>query len=237
MAVWLLVLSFSAINVGVLGQPDSNGFISIDCGISSNSSYIDSGTKLLYTSDLQFIDTGNNHNISAEYVSPTLSPHYRNVRSFTSGLRNCYTLKSLVVGVKYIVRATFLYGNYDGLNEPPMFDLHIGVNYWKTLNMSDVHSNGNAEIIAEVITVTPVDYIQVCLLNTGSGTPFISSLDLRPLKNTIYPGANATQSLSLVRRLNAGPTDTTIIRYPDDPHDRMWEPWSNVPFWTEITTT
>jgi Malectin-like domain len=28
-----------------------------------------------------------------------------------------------------------------------------------------------------------------------------------------------------------------LIRYPDDPHDRMWEPWSNVPFWTEITTT
>ncbi|KAJ3670935.1 hypothetical protein LUZ60_008361 [Juncus effusus] len=233
MVAWFLLLSFFAINVGVHGQLDSTGFISIDCGISPNSSYTDAGTKLLYTSDSQFIDTGSNHNISAEYISPTLLTQYQNLRSFPTGTRNCYTLKSLEVGLKYLVRATFMYGNYDGLNKIPFFDLHIGVNFWKTLNLTDAEKT----TIAEVMIVTPVDYIQVCLVNTGSGTPFISSLDLRPLKNSIYPAVNATQSLSLVRRLNAGPTDTAIIRYPDDPHDRMWEPWSNVPFWTEITTT
>ncbi|KAJ3704097.1 hypothetical protein LUZ61_007802 [Rhynchospora tenuis] len=126
-----------------------------------------------------------------------------------------------------------MYGNYDGLNKGVIFDLHIGVNYWRTVNISDP----DKRTIAEVIFVAPVDYIQVCLVNSGLGTPFISSLDLRPMKNRLYPFANSSQSLVLAGRLNAGPTDTTIIRYPDDPHDRMWEPWSNEPTWAEITTT
>ncbi|KAJ4768531.1 Leucine-rich repeat protein kinase family protein [Rhynchospora pubera] len=220
-------------NAGVTGQADNTGFVNIDCGLPANSSYKDASSTLTYISDAQFIDTGTNHNISVEYVTPTLSPHYLNVRSFDTGVRNCYTIKSLVSGLKYLVRATFLYGNYDGLNKGVIFDLHIGVNYWKTVNISDPGKT----TIAEVMFVAPVDYIQVCLVNTGSGTPFISSLDLRPMKSSLYPSANSSQSLALVRRLNAGPTDSTILRYPDDPHDRMWEPWSNVPYWTEITTT
>lgn len=26
-------------------------------------------------------------------------------------------------------------------------------------------------------------------------------------------------------------------RFPDDRYDRLWEPWSNEPYWTELTTT
>lgn len=150
-----------------------------------------------------------NCDISREYITPSLSRQYLTVRSFDSGTRNCYSLKSLVPESKYLIRATFLYGNYDGLNKFAMFDLHVGVNFWKTINISDA----KIPIIAEVITVAPADYVQVCLVNTGGGTPFISSLDLRPLRSTIYQFANSTQSLSVVRRLNAGPTDTTIIRH------------------------
>ncbi|KAJ4821267.1 Leucine-rich repeat protein kinase family protein [Rhynchospora pubera] len=235
MILWWCMLLLSLLgtdNKWVRGQFDSNGFISIDCGLSENDSYIDEHTKLSYISDAQFIDTGLNHNISKEYT-PSLSRQYLTVRSFNSGARNCYSLKSLVLGSKYLIRATFLYGNYDGLNQFAMFDLYLGVNFWKTVNISDAVT----PIIAEVITVAPADYVQVCLANTGGGTPFISSLDLRPLKDTLYLLANSTQSLSLVKRLNAGPTNTTIIRYPDDLHDRLWEPWSNEPYWSELTTT
>ncbi|XP_078169131.1 putative leucine-rich repeat receptor-like protein kinase At2g19210 [Carex rostrata] len=233
MALWFAFLaSFLLNNAGVSSQADNTGFVSIDCGLPGNSTYKDVST-LTYSSDAQYIDTGTNHNISVVYITPTISPHCLNVRSFDTGIRNCYTIKSLEAAVKYLVRATFMYGNYDGLNKGPIFDLHIGVNYWKTVNTS----NPEKLIIAEVIFVTTVDYIQVCLVNTGFGTPFISSLDLRPMKSSLYPSANSSRALSLVRRLNAGPTDTKIIRYPDDPHDRMWEPWSNVPYWTEITTT
>ncbi|XP_078169128.1 putative leucine-rich repeat receptor-like protein kinase At2g19210 isoform X2 [Carex rostrata] len=234
MALWFVFLaSFFLNNARVSGQADNTGFVSIDCGLPGNSTYKDVSSTLTYSSDVQYIDTGTNYNISVEYITPTLSPHYLNVRSFNTGIRNCYTIKSLVAKLKYLVRATFMYGNYDGLNKGPIFDLHIGVNYWKTVNTSDPEKL----IIAEVMFVTPVDYIQVCLVNTGFGTPFISSLDLRPMKSSLYPSANSSQALSLYSRLNAGPTDTKFIRYPDDPHDRMWKPWSNVPFWTELTTT
>jgi Malectin-like domain len=183
--------------------------VSIDCGLPGNSSYKDASSSLTYSSDAQYINTGTNYNISVEYITPTLSPHYLNVRSFDTGTRNCYTIKSLVVGLKYLVRATFMYGNYDGLKKGVIFDLHIGINYWKTLNIS----NPDKTTIAEVLFVPSVDHIQVCLMNTGGGTPFISSLDLRPMKSRHYPSSNSSQYLSLVRRLNAGPTDTTIIRY------------------------
>ena len=46
------------------------------------------------------------------------------------------------------------------------------------------------------------DIVHVCLVNTGYGTPFISALELRHLKNTSYvtpPG-----SLSLVFRADVG---------------------------------
>ncbi|KAJ3704081.1 hypothetical protein LUZ61_007786 [Rhynchospora tenuis] len=211
MILWWCILFLSLLgtdNKCVRGQFDGNGFISIDCGLPENGSYIDDHTKLSYISDTQFIDTGLNHNISKEYT-PSVSKQYLTVRSFNSGTRNCYSLKSLVPGSKYLIRATFLYGNYDGLNQFSMFDLYIGVNFWKTVNIS----NAVTPVIAEVITVALADYVQVCLVNTGGGTPFISSLDLRPLKDTLYLLANSTQSLALVKRLNAGPTDTTIIRH------------------------
>ncbi|KAJ3695084.1 hypothetical protein LUZ60_000461 [Juncus effusus] len=133
----LFFLSFS---LHVLGQPDSLGFISIDCGLPPNSSYIDKVTKLTYISDTQFIDTGVNHN--------------------------------------------------------------------------------------------------VCLLDKGTGMPFISSLDLRPLNTGLYPAvSNASVSMSLHRRLNAGVDDSVLVRYPDDQHDRIWEPFSLPGSWTQVNTT
>ena len=131
------------------------------------------------------------------------------MRSFPDGARNCYTLRSIVAGLKYLLRATFKYGNYDGLARLPIFDLYIGVNFWTMVNVTDADS----AIIRdrEAIVLVPDDFVQVCLVNTGTGTPFISGLDLRPLKSTLYPQANATQGLVLLARLNFGPTNSTAI--------------------------
>ncbi|CAA6667505.1 unnamed protein product [Spirodela intermedia] len=49
-----------------------------------------------------------------------------NLRSFPNGTRNCYTLSPVQSGDRYLIRAGFLYGNYDGRGSPPIFDLHIG---------------------------------------------------------------------------------------------------------------
>ncbi|TVU19669.1 hypothetical protein EJB05_35832, partial [Eragrostis curvula] len=66
-----------------------------------------------------------------------------------------------------------------------------------------------------------------------TGTPFISGLELRPLKNSLYPQVNAMRWLNKLNRVNFGPTDATyivsaknnaMVRYPDDPYDRKWFP-------------
>ncbi|KAM0826257.1 hypothetical protein ACQ4PT_069007 [Festuca glaucescens] len=216
-------------------QPDDLGFISIDCGIPVNSTYQDPITNILYYLDYGFIGTGENRNISSDYINPSLAKGYFNLRFFPHGARNCYTLRSLVTGDRYLVRASFYYGNYDGPNKPPVFDLYLGANYWHEVNFGDARSVNWMDIIV----VSPTDYLQVCLVNKGSGTPFISALELRSLKTTLYPAVNASQSLALIssNRFLLGPTDKSILRYPSDLHDRIWSTYDAIPNWTEISTT
>uniref|UniRef100_J3M919 Protein kinase domain-containing protein n=1 Tax=Oryza brachyantha TaxID=4533 RepID=J3M919_ORYBR len=236
--LWLRILCIAVATGGVLqarAQPDLKGFISIDCGIEAKTGYVDDMTTLSYVPDDGFTDgAGTNHNISVEYMTPSISKRYHNLRSFPDGARSCYTLRSLVPGLKYLIRAVFMYGNYDGLNKLPVFDLYIGVDFLTTVNIT--RPDGAA--LEEAIVVVPDDFVQVCLVNTGAGTPFISGLDLRPLKSTLYPQVTETQGLSLFGRWNFGPTSNTeIIRYPEDPHDRVWLPWINPTDWAVISTT
>uniref|UniRef100_A0A0D9WIV1 Protein kinase domain-containing protein n=1 Tax=Leersia perrieri TaxID=77586 RepID=A0A0D9WIV1_9ORYZ len=231
---WLLLLCFTAGVLQARAQPDNNGFISVDCGLPGKTGFVDNKTTIFIAADDGFTDGGEFHNISAEFITPTLGRSYHTLRSFPDGTRNCYTLRSLVPGLKYLIRAFFMYGNYDGLNKLPMFDLYIGVNFWTTVNITAPDN----PVIVEAIVVVPDDFVQVCMMKTGAGTPFISGLNLRPLKNMLYPQANATQGLVLLGRFNFGPTDyTDIIRYPDDPHDRIWFVWSDSTRWSEISTT
>ncbi|GJM89506.1 hypothetical protein PR202_ga05707 [Eleusine coracana subsp. coracana] len=230
---WLPIFCLlAAATAGVLqvrAQPDNIGFVSIDCGLPGTASYVDNITTLSYVPDAAFTDAGSNHNISAEYMLPRLFKRLYNVRSFPDGARNCYTIRSLVAGLKYLIRASFYHGNYDGLSRLPMFDMYIGVNFVGTVNVS---SHDSLKIV-EAIVVVPDDFVQVCLANTGSGTPFISSLELRPLKIKLYPLVNATQGLVLHERWNFGATDT--VRYPDDPHDRIWVPWTEPSIWDSLS--
>ncbi|KAG1346648.1 putative LRR receptor-like serine/threonine-protein kinase [Cocos nucifera] len=213
-------------------------FISIDCGIPDGSSYTDDGTNMTYTSDAQFIDAGVNHNISADHMTTSLQRQQSSLRSFPNGPRNCYTLKPVKQGQKYLIRAIFLHGNYDGCcksnaNVSLQFDLHLGVNLWKQVNIS----NTSFVYRSEIMTVASADFILVCLINKGHGIPFISSLELRPLKGTLYPVVNSTCSLVLHARRNFGKKYGTILRYPDDQKDRIWIPFRNDPFWSDISTT
>ncbi|VAI55434.1 unnamed protein product [Triticum turgidum subsp. durum] len=139
------------------------------------------------------------------------------------------------MGNKYLVRAAFYYGNYDGLGKPPVFDLYMGTNYWHEVSFSDA----GAFKWLDIILVAPDDYLQVCLVNKGMGNPFISGLDLRPLKTTLYPEVNATQSLVLVNsnRFHMGPTDGSVIRYPSDSNDRIWTTYNTIPNSVEISST
>ncbi|XP_078149608.1 putative LRR receptor-like serine/threonine-protein kinase At1g51880 isoform X2 [Carex rostrata] len=222
MVLWriILLLIFAVTIHQVHSQLDSNGFLSIDCGLSVNSSYIDSETKLTYVSDEQFIDTGVTSQISSSYIiSNSPLKELETVRSFPTGIRNCYTLRSMTVGFKYLIRATFYYANYDNLNKPPTFDIYLGIDFWDTV---ETFNDGDTFYYHEIIVLAAANYIQVCLVNKNLGNPFISSLHLRQLNSKIYQFANATQSLILVERKDLG--GSKDISYPQDKYDRWWFP-------------
>lgn len=192
------------INYNAVAVTAASGFITIDCGF-LGTSYVDTTTTLSFIPDVGFTDAGENHNISAAYATPQLPSYFRNVRSFPTGTRNCYTFPSLTPGNKYLLRASFMYGNYDGKNRLPDFDLYVGVHYWTNVSVPD-----NAKLLRlAVFVVVPDDFVEVCLINTGRGTPFISVLSLRPVKTTLYPQVTATQGLVLQARysFDQQPTD------------------------------
>ncbi|TVU49680.1 hypothetical protein EJB05_01006, partial [Eragrostis curvula] len=248
LVVLLCLAASSELLTVIHGQLDSPGFISIDCGIAADRTYSDQSTSgLRYVSDAGFTDAGLNGVVGPPYDQPDMAERYRTVRYFPgdgAAPRSCYTLRPVTPGGKYLVRAAFYYGNYDGLNRPPVFDLHIGVNSWATVNVT---AAGDRYIL-EAVVVSPDDFLQVCLVNTGLGTPFVSGLDLRPLRWTMYPEATVNQSLLLLslsrpsatfgfNRYNFWPAGYPLFRYPYDPYDRLWQRYGTVAAWTNINTS
>lgn len=238
MVIFLLavVFSFNCIH----GQLDSHGFISIDCGYVTTPTYTDPKIGITFASDEGFTDAGLVHPVDKGNLQPGLADRYLNIRYFPSGVRNCYTLRSLTPGGKYLVRAAFGYGDYDKLNRLPTFDLYFGANYWTTVTIV----NSTTAYLFETIAVSPADFLQICLVNIQSGTPFISGLDLRPLMSDLYPAATETHSLVLLsyfrdtvgfglNRYHFG-TNYQHIRFPDDPFDRIWQRYEDVPGWADI---
>ncbi|KAI9107842.1 hypothetical protein K1719_021178 [Acacia pycnantha] len=209
---------------------DVGGSIDIDCGLLDGRGYTDDKTKIPYKTDSEYIDTGEDREISIEFISENLESTYRNVRSFPEGKRNCYTLRHPEGrNTVYLLRASFKYGNYDGLNQPPKFDLYIGVNKWDTISFN----NASQIVIKEILHVPPMDVVHVCLLKTDKGTPFMSALQMRHLHNSIYN--NKSQTLALYKRLDFGSTTNEIVRFGEDAYDRIWLPY-NLPHCKPLST-
>ncbi|XP_028117514.1 putative leucine-rich repeat receptor-like serine/threonine-protein kinase At2g19230 isoform X3 [Camellia sinensis] len=192
-------------------------FISIDCGIPDG--YTDETTNIYYSSDANFVDNGINSDISAEYKTGNLDRRLANLRSFPQGIRSCYTLRPQQgKNNNYLMRAWFLYGNYDGKKNRPRFDMYIGVNLWDRVQFLD-----DSEVVTkEIMYVASTNYIHVCVIDIGLGTPFISALELKHLNNSIYK----SQSGGMVpyERKYMGSYGEYI-----DELGRIWTPynWSN----------
>ncbi|CAH2036434.1 unnamed protein product, partial [Thlaspi arvense] len=216
---FLLLLSIALAILRSVQAQDQSGFISLDCGLNpKEATYTDDKTNITYISDADYIDSGLIGRIDEPYQ--TQSPQQTwTLRSFPEGQRNCYNF-NLKANSKYLIRGSFVYGNYDGLNQIPRFDLHVGPNKWTSVVLEGV---GNTKI-CEIIHVLAQDRLQVCLVKTGRTTPFISLLELRPLNNNSY----VTQSGSLMtfNRIYFPHTDPSrkFLRYDEDFHDRIWYP-------------
>ncbi|XP_031120499.1 probable LRR receptor-like serine/threonine-protein kinase At1g05700 [Ipomoea triloba] len=226
-ALMLLTGLVALFLVAVHAQDDQSGFVSIDCGLPQDANYTDAITGINYVSDAGFIGTG----VISSAVSAAASQPFKTLRSFPQGTRNCYTLRpSPGKGSKYLIRAGFWYGNYDGKNQLPEFDLYLGVDYWDTVTL-----NSSSPSSLEIIHVLSSDFLHVCLVNTGRGTPFISTLELRNLNVTMY--ATTAGSLQTFARLDLGSTSTRPIRYRDDMNDREWTPYNDIANTTAISTS
>ncbi|KAG6526596.1 hypothetical protein ZIOFF_016588 [Zingiber officinale] len=208
---WPVLLVLAMASAGARSQStDALGFLSIDCGLEPGSSYVDPLTNISYVSDASFIDTGVNRNTSIPYVGHVPTPVLDTLRAFPNGTRNCYTIRSPAVarGSKYLLRAWFFYGNYDGrrIGQQLSFDLHLGVNYWAGVSVISMES----PIWMEIITAATTGYSSV-----GDAVHLWDRL-----------AAFEGQSVSGGER---------VAEYPADPLDRLWDPWSP-PQWNNVST-
>lgn len=73
-----------------------------------------------------------------------------------------------------------MYGNYDSKDTFPVFDLYPGANKWDSVKLD----NASSITVMEIMHIPISNYVFVCLVNTGYGTPFISALELRLLRNS-----------------------------------------------------
>ena len=173
----------------------------------NESSYTEESTGLTFSSDADFIRSGKSgrtKNDEPVFGTAPIKPH-KYLRFFPEGTRNCYNL-TVMQSTHYLIRAVFVYENYDDLRQRPRFDLYIGPNFWITVNFQNIFSSMSSS--EEIIHVPKSNSLDICLAKTGTTTPFISSLELRPLRDDTY--TTTTGSLKLLQRLYFSNTESIV---------------------------
>ncbi|XP_057430165.1 probable LRR receptor-like serine/threonine-protein kinase At1g67720 [Lotus japonicus] len=190
-------------------------FISIDCGGTSN--YTDPSTGLAWISDSGFMENGK----SVEVENPNGNKvQYQKRRDFPIDSRkHCYTLNT-EERRRYLVRATFQYGSLENGDTYPQFQLYLDATKWATVSIYEA----SRIYVKEMIFRAPSDSIDVCLCCATTGSPFMSTLELRPLNLSMYAtDFEDNFFLKVAARINFGAPSEDAVRYPDDPYDRIWD--------------
>ncbi|CAM6021721.1 unnamed protein product [Sphagnum balticum] len=215
------------------------GFISIDCG--STTPYTDAN-NISWVPDTTYISTGQNYN--AQDVASNESSTLKTLRYFPENqAKNCYVLP-VIFNQTYLIRASFLFtksfltaAGYNA-SSSTTFYYSIDPNLISILEFSTANSASLQDAsVLETVLASTSDKFYVCLArSTSTDVPFISSLELRQLYDGMY--ADRVYSgyyLDLVNRANWG-SSTPVVRYPDDPYDRLWLGATN-PTTTAINTS
>lgn len=211
--VLFVFLSLCALFLMDASTAQMPGFVSLDCGGSNN--FTDE-IGLEWSSD-NYLLNGDIANIS---VANETRKQYQTLRYFPADdNKYCYTL-NVISRTRYLIRATFLYGNFDNNNVYPKFDISFGPTHWGTIVISDA----NTIEFQELIFLATDPTIGICLSNATTGQPFISTLELRQFNGSIYFNQFESQFfLSMSARINFGAESDEPVRYPDDPFDRIWQ--------------
>ena len=174
-------------------------YTSIDNGAQED--YFEGYTRISYQADTGFVSGGvNNVTPSAtSFAGLYFERQLKSLRSFPDGKRNCYSLKTKGDN-SYKYHITALFG---GADKKPTFDLYIGANYWDTISWD--RDNNVLIYVSDAIFFATSDIIDVCLVKTNDEIPFISLLELRPLKDSIYgTTASYPTPMALKTRKNIG---------------------------------
>lgn len=134
---------------------------------------------------------------------------YKTLRHFPVDNRKyCYTF-NVTTRTRYLIRASFLYGNFDSSNVYPKFDISLGPTYWSTIVISDASTIE----MRELIFLASEPSVSVCLSNATTGKPFVSTLELRQFNGSMYYTDFEEQFyLSVSARINFGAESEDPIR-------------------------
>jgi Malectin-like domain len=181
----------------------TQGFVNIDCG-GSNAHTDDIGLQWTPDSSYLFGQSAKTSSVNSNKTQ------YKTVRFFPADDRKyCYTL-NVTTGLRYLVRATFLYGNFDNTNVYPKFIISLGATLWDLIIINDART----AVVSEMLVLAPSSSLSVCLLNASSGVRFISTIELRQFNGSMYTSYYETQYfMFLAARVNFGALSNASIRY------------------------
>ncbi|XP_062082453.1 probable LRR receptor-like serine/threonine-protein kinase At1g67720 [Humulus lupulus] len=208
----LLIFVFSLVFLIDSSSSQMPGFVSLDCG--GDDSFTDDIGIMWSPDTLAYGET------TSIAVAKETMRQYKTLRHFPADSRKyCYTL-NVTSRTRYLIRATFLYGNFDNNNVYPTFDIFLGATHWSNIVITSADRIETRELIFLATTST----ISVCLSDATTGSPFISTLELRPFNgSTYYTDYEDNYYLSVSARINFGADSDAPVRYPDDPFDRLWQ--------------
>lgn len=110
-----------------------------------------------------------------------------------------------------------------------MFDQMVDGTFWSVVNTTEDYANGMSSYF-EGVFAAQGKTMSVCIgANTYTDSdPFISALEFLMVTDSLYNSTDFSKNgLSLVARHAFGYSGS-IIRYPDDPFDRFWEPLGGI---------
>lgn len=176
----------------------------MSCGGTTN--YTDTA-GVSWIPDSEYISLGNITSIkyTENNSSSNVSARYFPV----SQGRKCYRIPIRNISSLVLVRAQFVYKNYDGLGKPPAFSVSLG-----TATVGTVDLAKNDPLIEEFVWPVSKDTLSFCLLSVKrKGSPVISSLEVRPLPQGAYTSGVEdfpNRSLKKNYRINCGYTNGTL---------------------------
>lgn len=184
--------------------------MSLSCG--GTASFVDS-SNITWIPDSTYVTTGTTTTVNfTEGTSSSFIP----IRFFPESKgRKCYWLPIRNVSSLVLVRAQFVYKNYDGLAKAPAFSVSLGTAIATTVNLTN-----NDPWTEEFLWPVNKDFLPLCLNSIpDGGFPVISSIEVRPLPQGAYNNGlqdSPNKSLRKCYRINCGYTNGSL-RYESFP--------------------